>query len=346
MGHPGPARETEERVPVRAEQLIETGPIADRPLRSADLPEGEPRSGELAIEVAACGVCRTDLQLVEGDLNPRRLPIVPGHQVAGRVAALGPDTHGWQIGDRVGIGWLAGTCGRCRFCRSERENLCPDARFTGWDRDGGYAEAANVRADFALALPEELDDLEIAPLLCGGIIGYRALGVSGIRPGGRLGLFGFGASALLAIQVALHWDCEVFVVTRSERDRRRAVDMGAAWAGSYDDRIPSSLDAAVTFAPVGSVVVAALRSLDRGGVVAVNAIHLDRIPEFPYQPLWLERQIRSVANYTREDAREFLRLAAEIPIRTITDPYPLAQSNTALLRLAEGGVDGAAVLTM
>jgi len=330
---------------MRVEQLLEPAPIETRPLRSAEVAEPVPGAGELVLDVAACGVCRTDLQLVEGDLAVRRLPIVPGHQVVGRVSAVGSQVEDWEIGARAGIGWLAGTCGRCVFCRSGRENLCPDARFTGWDRDGGYAERVLVRADFALALPDDLDDLEVAPLLCGGIIGYRALKVSDVAPGGRLGLFGFGASALLAIQVAVHWECEVFVVTRSETDRRRALRLGAAWAGSYDDHLPAALDAAVTFAPVGDVVVAALRALDRGGVVAVNAIHLDRIPEFPYEPLWLERQIRSVANYTLADAGEFLALAAEIPITTVADPYPLAEANTALRRLREGSVTGAAVLT-
>lgn len=330
---------------MRAEQLVEPGPVSGRPLRSAELAAADPDPDELVLDVIACGVCRTDLQLVEGDLPARMLPIVPGHQVVGRVAAVGSDVGGWSVGQRAGVGWLGETCGRCRFCRSGRENLCPDARFTGWDRDGGYAEQITVRADFAFPLPGEFDDLDLAPLLCGGVIGYRSLLVSGIEPGGRLGLYGFGASALLAIQVALHWRCEVFVVTRSESERRRALELGAAWAGSYDDRPPAPLDAAVSFAPVGAVAIAALEALDRGGIVAINAIHLDRIPEFPYRHLWPERQIRSVANFTREDARAFLRLAGEIPIRTVVDPYPLAQANIALLRAKEGSVEGAAVLT-
>jgi propanol-preferring alcohol dehydrogenase len=270
--------------------------------------------------------------------------VVPGHQAVGQVTAVGPGVAGWETGDRVGVGWLGGTCGTCRFCTAGRENLCEQARFTGWDRDGGYAEQMVADAGAALRLPDGPADLDLAPLLCGGVIGYRSLKVSGIRPGGRLGLYGFGASALLAIQVALHWGCEVFVVTRSATERQRALDLGAVWAGTSDDRPPVPLDAAVTFAPVGEVVVAALRDLDRGGIVAVNAIHLDRIPEFPYEPLWLERQIRSVANFTRQDAAEFLSLAAEIPIRTVTDPFPLAQANLALRRLKDGDVAGAAVL--
>ena len=325
-------------------RLSRPGPVEGHPLEAADLPDPVPGPGELLLEVAACGVCRTDLQLAEGDLAAHRLPIVPGHQIVGRVAALGPDTPGWAVGDRAGVGWLAGSCGECAWCRSGRENLCEQALFTGWDRDGGYAGKTAVRAAFAVRLPERFADLAAAPLLCGGVIGYRALRVCGIRPGERLGLYGFGASALLAIQVAVHWGCQVFVATRSPAEQRRALDMGAEWAGSYDEPPPLPLDAAVTFAPVGEVVVAALRALDRGGVVAVNAIHLDRIPEFPYDLLWWERQIRSVANFTRRDAQDFIDLAARIPIHTVAEPYPLAEANTALRRLKEGRVSGAAVL--
>ncbi len=325
-------------------RLSRPGPVEGHPLEAADLPDPVPGPGELLLEVAACGVCRTDLQLAEGDLAAHRLPIVPGHQIVGRVAALGPDTPGWAVGDRAGVGWLAGSCGECAWCRSGRENLCEQALFTGWDRDGGYAGKTAVRAAFAVRLPERFADLAAAPLLCGGVIGYRALRVCGIRPGERLGLYGFGASALLAIQVAVHWGCQVFVATRSPAEQRRALDMGAEWAGSYDEPPPLPLDAAVTFAPVGEVVVAALRALDRGGVVAVNAIHLDRIPEFPYDLLWWERQIRSVANFTRRDAQDFIDLAARIPIHTVAEPYPLAEANTALQRLKEGRVSGAAVL--
>jgi len=325
-------------------RLSRPGPVEGRPLEMVDLPDPMPGPGELLVEVAACGVCRTDLQLAEGDLAARRLPVVPGHQIVGRVAALGPDTPGWAVGDRAGAGWLGGSCGKCGWCHSGRENLCEQARFTGWDSDGGYAEQAVIRADFAVRLPERFADLAAAPLLCGGVIGYRALRVSGIRPGERLGLYGFGASALLAIQVALHWGCQVFVATRSPAEQRRAREMGAEWAGSYEDPPPVPLDAAVTFAPAGDVVVAALRALDRGGVVAINAIHLDRIPEFPYDLLWWERQIRSVANFTRRDAQDFVDLAARIPIHTLAEPYPLTEANTALLRLKEGRVAGAAVL--
>jgi propanol-preferring alcohol dehydrogenase len=241
---------------------------------------------------------------------------------------------------------LASTCGSCRFCRAGRENLCPDAAFTGWDRDGGFAERIKARAEFVIRLPEGPADNDLAPLLCGGVIGYRSLRVSGIRPGGRLGLYGFGASALLAVQVARHWGCDVFVVTRSEAERRRALEMGAAWAGGLGDRPPVPLDAAVTFAPVGEVVISALAALDHGGVVAINAIHLDRVPEFDYDLLWHERQIRSVANFTRVDAAEFVALAAEIPITTVYELHPLEAANTALERVATGAVEGAAVLSV
>lgn len=311
------------------------------------LVEGEdpvPGAGEVLIEVAACGVCRTDLQIVEGELVPRSLPIVPGHQVVGRVVALGKGVSHRAVGDRVGVGWLGGTCGRCRFCRSGRENLCEQATFTGWDRPGGYAGLMTADAGFTFVLPEGREDQDLAPLLCGGVIGYRSLGVSGIRPGENLGLFGFGASALLAIQVAVHWGCRVYVVTRSEQERDRALALGAEWAGDYDAPVPVPLHAAVTFAPVGEVVLAALRAVDRGGTVAINAIHLDRIPEFPYELLWEERGLRSVANFTRADAEEFIALATEIPVHTVVEEYPLAEGNAALGHLKAGRVGGAAVL--
>lgn len=330
---------------MHAAVLSQPGPIEGHPLQVAELADSEPGPEEVAIEVTACAVCRTDLQLAEGELSLRRAPVVPGHQAVGRVVAVGPHVEGWHVGDRAGVAWLARTCGRCRFCTRGNENLCETAQFTGWDRQGGFSNRIVAVAEFAHHLTSELEDLELAPLLCGGVIGYRSLKVAGIRPGGRLGLFGFGASALLAIQVALHWDCEVYVVTRSELERARALEMGATWAGTYEESTPVPLDAAVTFAPVGDVVVSALRSLDRGATVAVNAIHLDRIPEFNYDLLWLERQIRSVSNFTRADAREFLQLASDIPIRTVVEPYPLDRANEALIGVKHGTVKGTAVLT-
>jgi propanol-preferring alcohol dehydrogenase len=320
--------------------------MAEGPLRLVQRDEPVPGGGELLLRLTACAVCRTDLQLATGDLTPRRLPIVPGHQAVGRVAAVGAGVTGWSIGDRAGVYWLFGTDGTCRFCRSGRENLCESAAFTGWDRDGGFAEAMVARADVAVRIPDGFADLDAAPLLCGGVIGFRALHVSGIQPGGRLGLYGFGASALLCIQVARHWGCEVHVRARSETERQRALDLGAASVGGYDDPPPHPLDAAITTAPAGDVVVAALRAVDRGGVVAVNAIHLDRVPEFSYDWLWWERQLRSVANVTRRDAAEFMELAASIPIRTAVDVFPLEAGNEALRALAAGTIHGAAVLTM
>jgi propanol-preferring alcohol dehydrogenase len=330
----------------RAFEMTDPGLVETRPLRAVDRLDFAPAPGEIGIEVSACAVCRTDLQIIEGDLAARRLPIVPGHQVVGRVSAIGDGVDRWRPGDRVGVAWLGGSCGTCEFCRSGQENLCSEAVFTGWDRDGGYAESMLARADFALALPPEFSDLEAAPLLCGGIIGYRSLKISGIEHGERLGLYGFGASALLAFQVAKHWGCEVFVATRSRAEQQRALDMGAAWAGSYHEQPPVPLHAAVTFAPAGYVLIEALKAIGPGGTVAINAIHLDTVPEFPYELLWMERGVRSVANFTRSDAEEFLSLASEIPIKTVVDPYPLYDVNIALGRLKSGDVEGAAVLTV
>jgi alcohol dehydrogenase, propanol-preferring len=329
---------------MRALEVAAPGPVESAPLRLRTVDDPDPGEGELLLRVAACAVCRTDLQIVTGDLAARHLPIVPGHQAVGRVQRVGPGVDGWQAGDRAGVTWLAGFDGTCRFCRSGRENLCPNATFTGWDRDGGFAEAMTVRADVAVRLPAAMDDIAAAPLLCGGVIGYRALRLSGIEPGGRLGLYGFGASALQAIQVARHWGCEVHVASRSESELERATALGAASVGRYDDPPPAPLDAAITFAPVGSVVISALRALDRGGTVMINAIHLDGIPAFDYDDLWWERSIRSVANVTRRDASEYLDLAATIPIRTEIEVHPLAEGNTALRRLEGGEIAGAAVL--
>jgi propanol-preferring alcohol dehydrogenase len=314
------------------------------PVTVRERPSLEPAAGELLLEVAACAVCRTDLQIVRGDLAAHLLPLVPGHQVVGRVGAVGDGVSAWRIGDVAGAFWLAWADGICDACMAGRENLCPQARFTGWGVDGGYAQAMLVNADFAVRLPEG-EPMDLAPLLCGGVIGYRALRRSGIQPGGRLGLYGFGASASLAIQVAVHWGCEVYVVTRAEADRQRALALGAHWVGDASDVPPAPLDAAVTFAPVGSVVVDALRALAPGGTVAVNAIHLDQVPAFDYDLLWKERSLTSVANVTRQDAREFLALAAEIGIQTSPQPYPLEAASRALTDLESGKIGaGAAVL--
>jgi propanol-preferring alcohol dehydrogenase len=328
----------------RAMVLERPGPAAAGPLRAAAREPEAPGPGMILLRVAACGVCRTDLQLVEGDIALRKVPVVPGHQIVGRVEAVGAGVTGWRVGDRAGVAWLAGTDGVCDKCRSGRENLCPHATFTGWDVDGGYATHATARADFALHLPDGFDDLAAAPLLCGGVIGYRSLARSGIQPGGRLGLYGFGASALITLQVARHRGCRIFVATRSAAEQERARALGAEWAGGYDQPPPEPLDAAITFAPSGDVVRAALRAVDRGATVAINAIHLDRLPEMPYDELWWERRLASVANFTRADATEFLALAAEIPVRTSFETHPLDDANVALDRLKRGEVRGAAVL--
>lgn len=336
-----------------AMQLARPGPVGTAArLERVERPDPVPGPGEVLIDVTACAVCRTDLQIVEGDLRPRRLPIVPGHQAVGVIAALGPgvDAAEHPIGGRVGVAWTAGCCGTCRFCLAGRENLCHELVFTGWDRDGGYATVMTAGADFVHALPEGFGDLAAAPLLCGGTIGYRSLRVAGIdlaaASGIRLGLYGFGASATIVIQLAVHSGCEVYVSTRSEAEQERARQLGAVWAGPYDQAPPVPLDAAITFAPSGDVVVAALSAVDRGGVVAINAIHLDRIPQFDYDLLWLERSLRSVANVTRRDVVEFLELAARVPVRTQTEVFPLVEANEALARLLAGGISGAAVLSM
>jgi propanol-preferring alcohol dehydrogenase len=332
---------------MHAAVLRRPAPIGERPLALDELADPQPGPDDVVIDVTACGVCRTDLQLVEGDLAARRLPVVPGHQIVGRVRAAGARVRGSggpAIGDRVGVAWIATACGACRFCLGGRENLCEQATFTGWDRDGGYAERTVADHRFVYALPDGFDDIGAAPLLCGGVIGYRCLRLVEASPGMRLGLYGFGASATIVIQVARHLGCDVYVVTRSRDEQQRALALGATWVGSPGRAPPVPLDAAITFAPVGAVVIDALSALDRGGTVAVNAIHLDGIPAFDYRRLWWERSIRSVANVTRADVTALLELAPLLPIVTHADRYPLDQANEALQALAQGHVSGAAVL--
>ncbi len=328
---------------MKAMQLRRTGAAEERLLALADLPEPRPGVGQVLIEGDACGVCRTDLHLVEGEVSAK-LPLVPGHQVAGRVVEVGPGVQGIAAGDAVGVGWLFSTCGECTFCRSRRENLCPNAAFTGRDADGGYAERMIADARYVYRLPAGFAAIEAAPLLCAGIIGYRSLRLSEIKPGGRLGLIGFGASAHLAIQVALHWGCQVYAFTREEHHRTLARELGAVWAGAADDDPGVPLDAAVIFAPAGDLIPRALQRLDRGGTLAVNAIHMSTIPSFSYDDLYWERTLRSVANFMRRDAEEFLALAAEIPVRADVERYRLEDANEALLRVKRGEVHGVAVL--
>jgi propanol-preferring alcohol dehydrogenase len=289
-------------------------------------------------------VCHTDLHIVEGDLALPRLPLVPGHQIAGWVESTGVDVVDFKVGDRVGLPWLRWACGRCEYCRQGQENLCPAIRFNGLHADGGYAELVVAPAAFAYRLPEGFADLQAAPLLCAGVIGYRALRLSGIAPGGRLGLYGFGASAHVSIQVARQWGCEVYVFTRSEDHRRHARDLGAAWAGDALDRAPKLLDSAVIFAPAGWIVPEALRAVRPGGTVATAGIHMSDLPSMPYSLVYGERTLRSVANSTRQDVIELLRLATAIPIHTDVEVYPLEAANDVLARVKASQVRGAAVL--
>ncbi|MGB7169789.1 MAG: zinc-dependent alcohol dehydrogenase family protein, partial [Acidobacteriaceae bacterium] len=320
-------------------------PIAERPLAIEERPVPVPGPGEALLKVEACGVCRTDLHITAGELKPLRDAVTPGHQIVGRIEKAGPGAEPVESGRRVGVSWLGGTDGTCPLCRKGRENLCDHPTFTGYSVNGGYAEYAIARADFLIPLPEDATAVDLAPLLCAGIIGFRSLRVAEVAPGDRVGLFGFGASAHLAIEVLKSWDCEVYVSTRGVSHQQLARDRGATWVGDATERPPVALDCAVTFAPSGDVVVAALASLRKGGIVAINAIHLDRIPQFDYDSLlWGERQMRSVANMTREDGRDFIALAAKIGIRPRTTVFPLEQVNEALAAVAGDRVDGAAVV--
>ena len=331
--------------PVQAWVVQRPGPIQSGPLRVVEREVPEPGPAEVRVRVRACGVCRTDLHLAEGDLAPRRSATVPGHEVVGIVDAVGTGAARFAAGDRIGVAWLRGTCGRCRWCRTGRENLCPDAVFTGWDADGGYAEYAVVPEAFAYRLPEALDDVEAAPLLCAGIVGYRALKRAELPPGGRLGIYGFGASAHVVAQVALAQGATVHVLTRSVQARALALELGAASAGAADAAPPEPLDAAVLFAPAGELVPVAMRALDQGGTLAVAGIHLSDVPSLNYAAeLFREKQLRSVTANTRADGEEFLRLAAALHVRPHVQPRPLAEADRALADLAADKITGAAVL--
>lgn len=300
----------------------------------------------MSVKVAACGICRTDLHVTEGELAPRKSPVIPGHQVVGTVEACGTDVNEISPGMRVGIAWLHRTCGKCGYCRAGKENLCDAPEFTGWTVDGGYAEYIVAPAAYVYPIPESFGDVDAAPLLCAGIIGYRSLRLSGIEKGGRLGIYGFGAAGHVAIQAALHWGVEVFVCTRDERHRKLARELGAEWVGAAAERPPVLLDAAIIFAPAGELVLAALATLKKGATVALGGIHMSNIPEMDYNLLYGERVLRSVANNTRQDGREFLKLAAEVPIRTQIEIFPLNEANRALNSLKNDAIRGAAVLTI
>jgi len=379
---------------MKAAVLSAPSSISQSPLKIEDIPTPEPKSGHVLLKVLACGVCRTDLHIVEGELPPRKPRVVPGHQIVGEIIAGdfdgstdrvgrlalsvaegtflsdreketgGTSSHvgtgglarpveqsstklrsELRRGTRVGVSWIGGIDGTCSYCRRNMENLCDFPTFTGYTVDGGYAEYALARANFCFPIPAQLDDVHAAPLLCAGIIGFRALRVAGVEKAERVGLFGFGSSAHLAIHVLQAWKCEVYVSTRGESHRKLATELGATWVGTEDEKPPAELDRAITFAPSGDVVIAALSSLRKGGVVAINAIHLDCIPQFDYDRLlWGERQIRSVANMTRADARDFLQLAAEIKLKPRVTSFPLEKANEALMAVKRDSIDGAAVI--
>ncbi|HAF69806.1 MAG: Zinc-binding alcohol dehydrogenase family protein [Acetothermia bacterium 64_32] len=330
---------------MRALVLERQAPVEERPLLLREVPAPEPGPGEVLVEVSACGVCHTDLHLVEGDLPMHKSPVIPGHQVVGRLKALGRGVRGLSVGDRVGVAWLHWACGKCRFCRRGLENLCENALFTGWDVDGGFAQEAVARAEFVYPIPHRFPDAKAAPLLCAGIVGYRALKLAICdKEPGRLGLYGFGASAHIAIQIARHLGWEVYVFTRSPQNKALARELGAVWVGEAQDRPPKPLEAAVIYAPAGWIVPEALRSLDKGGRLSLAGIHMTPIPELPYGLLYHEREVRSVANATGQDAQELLRYAAEIPIEPEVQTFPLDAANDALQMLKGRRLRGAAVL--
>lgn len=335
---------------MQAMQLTHPGPSAADRLTLIERDVPVPGPGEVVITVQSCAMCRTDLQIAAGDLPARKLPIVPGHQVVGRIAAAGPGVLRARIGQAAGLVWLADACGQCRFCLSGRENLCPSATFTGWDQDGGYATSvvAKDRYAFDLSSLESRPPESIAPLLCAGVVGYRSLRIaelSAASSGARLGLYGYGSSARIVLRIARHWGIDVYVVTRSRAEAEAALAAGAQWAGTYSDQLPIKLDAAITFAPVGSVVVGALQAVERGGIVAINAIHLDEIPQFNYDDLWLERSLRSVANVTSADVGEFIQLVAATGLETEFEVLPLEHANEGLRRIEDGDVSGSLVLS-
>ncbi|MGQ9576289.1 MAG: zinc-dependent alcohol dehydrogenase family protein [Thermoguttaceae bacterium] len=332
---------------MKAMLLPRIGPMEASPLRWSDVPDPQPGPGHLRLKVRCCAICRTDLHVIEGDLPQEKLPIIPGHQIVGTVDALGPGCRRFKIGNRVGVAWLRHTCGTCEYCLRGRENLCESARFTGYHADGGYAEYALVPEDFAYAIPEPFSDVDAAPLLCAGIIGYRALRRSNLPDGGKLALFGFGSSAHVVIQIAQHRRCEVYVVTRGEGHVELARRMGAVWAGQRAEQLPVKVDSAIIFAPVGELVPPALESLKKGGTLAIAGIHMTPLPSMDYQRyVFFERDIRSVTSNTRQDGVELLSEAAAMPIRPHTTLYPLSEANRALQDLKNDRISGTGVLVM
>lgn len=325
--------------------LKETKEIEKKPLELMEMEKPKIKTNEILVKVGFCGVCHTDLHAVEGELRLPKKPLVPGHQVVGMVEEIGDEVTRFKKGDRVGMAWLHSACGKCKYCVQDKENLCENAQFTGYHVDGGYAQYTIISQDFAYPIPEGFSDEQAAPLLCGGIIGYRALRLSQIKPKGVLGLYGFGNSAHVAIQVAIHWGCEVLVFTRSKEHQKLAENLGAVWTGQAKDKAPRKLDSAIIFAPAGELVLDALEALDKGGTLALAGIYMTPIPEMDYEKhLYHERTVRSVANATRGDGEDLLKLAGEIPIRTKTTTFPMKDANRALLLLKQSKIDGAGVL--
>jgi alcohol dehydrogenase, propanol-preferring len=334
-------------IAMKAMVLEQIGAVAADPLVSRHVPIPQPGPGEVLVEVSVCGICRTDLHVIEGELEHPKLPLIPGHQAVGIISQVGSGVTTRRIGERVGIAWLQGTCGECQYCTSGRQNLCLAARFTGYQVDGGYAEYAVVPATFAYQIPDAFSDEEAAPLLCAGIIGYRALRISRVQAGHRLGLYGFGASAHIAIQIARHWGCEVYVCSLKKEHRDLAQEMGATWVGDASETPPIKLHGSIIFAPAGELVVPALRALERGGTLALAGIHMSTIPPLDYdRDLFGERMISSVTANTRQDGIELLREAAAIPIKPRTQRFPLSEANRALRSLKAGAIKGAGVLAI
>jgi alcohol dehydrogenase, propanol-preferring len=329
---------------MKASILPARAAVETNPLRYTDVPIPEPRAGEVLVRVHVCGVCRTDLHVVEGELPILKTPVIPGHQVVGLVERAGPNSNRFQIGDRVGVAWLHSTDGTCEHCRSAHENLCDAATFTGYTVDGGYADYVVAREDFVYRIPDSFSDLEAAPLLCAGIIGFRCLRVSGIEGGQTLGFYGFGAAAHVAIQVARYWGVRVLAFTRDVRHQKLAMELGALWAGGGEAESPEKLNAAIIFAPAGELVPAALHNLKKAGMVVLGGIHMSPIPSMNYDLLYQERVIRSVANNTRKDGEDFLELAAKIPVKAQVQTFPLEQANAALNALKNDAIRGEAVL--
>ncbi len=334
-----------ELIDMKAMVSFNAAPIDSSPLKFQELPLPEPAAGQIRVRVEACAICRTDLHVIEGELPPQRPQIVPGHQAVGIVDKLGAQVNQIHLGDRVGIAWLGSTCGQCRYCRAGNENLCPNARFTGYHENGGYAEYAVVREDFAYPLPKDIDPVAVTPLLCAGIIGYRALRRAEVKPGCRLGLYGFGSSAHLCVQIARHWNCTIYVMTRDQRHQELARQLGAVWAGNASDPPPEHLDSAILFAPAGELVAPALAALEKGGTLALAGIYLSQIPPLDYERhLFYEKNLRSVTANTRQDGIELLRLAAEIPLKPRTTTFPLEDANIALQQLKHDSISGTGVL--